>query len=120
MTPLDALLVALGAAVGAPARYLTNHWVREHLGGTPAAGTLVVNVVGSFVIGLLVGSGASGAPLALVGIGFCGALTTFSTLALELWDAMSDDRYPQAVANVVLSLGLGLGAAWLGWSLTSF
>ena len=119
MTLADALLVALGAAVGAPSRYLVNHWVRQRLGGTPAAGTLVVNVVGSFVLGLLVGGGATGAPLALVGIGFCGALTTFSTLALELWDAMSDDRYPHAVTNVVLSLTLGLGAAWLGWFLTS-
>jgi fluoride exporter len=119
VTLADALLVALGAAIGAPSRYLTNHWVRQRLGGTPAAGTLVVNVVGSFVLGLLVGAGATGAPLALVGIGFCGALTTFSTLALELWDAMSDDRYPEAVTNVVLSLTLGLGAAWLGWVLTS-
>jgi len=117
VTPADALLVAGGAAVGAPLRYLTNHWVREHLGGTPAAGTLVVNVVGSFVLGCLVGAGVGTAPLALLGIGFCGALTTFSTLALELWDAMSDDRYPHAVANVVLSLTLGIGAAWLGWVL---
>ena len=78
-----------------------------------------VNVAGSLVIGLIVGAGATGAPLALVGIGFCGALTTFSTLALEVWDALSDDRYPHAVANVALSLALGLGAAGLGWAMTS-
>ena len=118
MTPFDALLVALGAALGAPARYLVNHWVRERLGGTPTAGTLLVNVAGSFVLGLLVGGGAAPTALALVGIGFCGALTTFSTLALEIWDAMADDRHPHAVANVALSLTLGLGAAWLGWMLT--
>ncbi|HYH71577.1 MAG TPA: CrcB family protein [Nocardioides sp.] len=117
MTPAAALLVAAGAAVGAPLRYLVNAWVREHLGGTPAAGTLVVNVAGSFVLGALVGAGAGGAPLALVGVGFCGALTTFSTLALEVWDAMSDGRRTQAVANVALSLVLGIGAAWLGWAL---
>ena len=119
MTLTHALLVALGAAVGAPLRYLGNHWVRVHLGGTPAAGTLVVNVVGSFVLGVVVGAGLGTAPLALVGVGFCGALTTFSTLALEIWDAMSDDRYPHAVANVGLSLVLGLGAAWLGWTVGS-
>ena len=115
MNGLDALLVAAGAAVGAPVRYLASHTVRE-LGGTPPAGTLVVNVVGSLVLGLLVGGGTTGWPLALVGIGFCGALTTFSTLALELWDAMADGRPHHAVANVALSLGLGLGAAWLGWA----
>ena len=119
MNTVDALLVALGAAVGAPLRYLVNHAVRERLGGTPVAGTLVVNVVGSFVLGLLVGLGTEGWPFVLVGVGFCGAFTTFSTLAVELWDAMSDDRYPHAATNVVLSLSLGLGAAWAGWALNS-
>jgi len=115
MTATAALLVALGAAVGAPLRYLVNHEVRARLGGTPAAGTLLVNVAGSFVLGVVVGAGLGSAPLALVGVGFCGALTTFSTLALEIWDAMADDRYAHAVANVALSLVLGLGAAWAGW-----
>ena len=117
MTPTEALLVALGAAVGAPLRYLVNHWLRERLGATPAAGTLVVNIAGSFVLGAIVGAGVGAAPLALIGIGFCGALTTFSTLALEIWDAMSDGRHHHAVANVALSLALGIGAASLGWVL---
>ena len=117
MTPTAALLVALGAAVGAPLRYLANHGIRARYGGTPTAGTLVVNVAGSFVLGLVVGAGLGSAPVALVGIGFCGALTTFSTLALEIWDALADDRRAHAVANVALSLTLGLGAAWLGWAL---
>ena len=119
MTPLHALLVALGAAVGAPARYLVNHWIRERLGGTPTAGTLLVNVAGSLALGLLVGTGPTASAVALVGVGFCGSLTTFSTLALEIWDAMDDDRHAHAVANVALSLALGIGAAWLGWALTS-
>ena len=78
MTLTNALLVALGAAVGAPLRYLVNQGIRARFGGTPAAGTLVVNVVGSFVLGVVVGAGLGTAPVALVGIGFCGALTTFS------------------------------------------
>ncbi|HZB66020.1 MAG TPA: CrcB family protein [Ornithinibacter sp.] len=118
MNGLDALLVAAGSALGAPLRYLVSRTVGD-LGGAPPAGTLVVNVVGSLFIGLLVGGGTTGWPLALVGIGFCGALTTFSTLALELWDAMADGRPHHAVANVALSLGLGLGAAWLGWALAA-
>ena len=111
------LLVILGAAVGAPLRYATDRVVQSrHDTGFPW-GTFTVNVVGSFVLGVVVGAGLGTAPVALVGIGFCGALTTFSTLALEIWDAMADDRYPHAAANVALSLTLGLGAAWLGWAL---
>jgi len=117
MTLSTALLVALGAAVGAPLGYLANHGIRARFGGTPAAGTLVVNVFGSFALGILVGAGVGSAPMALVGIGFCGALTTYSTLGLELWDALADDRHAHAVTNVALSLTLGLGAAWLGWAL---
>lgn len=113
-----ALMVALGAAVGAPARFYANHWIREH-GGTPTAGTLFVNVVGSFVLGILVSAGASQTLLAAVGVGFCGALTTFSTLALELWDALRDDRRTHAIANLTLSCVLGVGAAYLGWVIGS-
>ncbi len=115
MSALDALLVALGAAVGAPLRYLANHVARERLGTTPAAGTLAVNVVGSLVLGSLAGAAVTGAPLALVGTGFCGALTTFSTLALELWDALEDDRPVHAAVLLLSSLVLGIGAAALGW-----
>ena len=117
MNPGDALLVALGAAVGAPLRHLVDHRIRTRLGGTPAAGTLAVNVAGSFVLGVVVGADLGTAPMALVGIGFCGAFTTFSALALQVWDAMAQDRYPHAVANIALSLTLGLAAAWLGWVL---
>ena len=119
MTVVDALLVALGAAVGAPLRYLAHHVARERLGATPVVATLAVNVVGSAVLGVLVGAAVDGAPLALVGTGFCGALTTFSTLALELWDALEDDRPVAAAANLLLSLVLGVGAAAVGWSLTA-
>lgn len=115
MTAVDAVLVALGAAVGAPLRYLASHVTRERLRTTPVVGTLVVNVVGSLVLGLLVGAAVTGAPLALVGVGFCGALTTFSTLALELWDALEDGRPVHAAVNTLLSVLLGVGAGVLGW-----
>ncbi|WP_404380040.1 CrcB family protein [Knoellia locipacati] len=116
---MTALLVALGAAVGAPLRYAVNHWMRERWGATPTAGTLAVNVIGSLVLGVVVGAGVDGSRLALVGTGFCGSLTTFSTLALELQDAFGDERPRDAVVNVLLHLLLGVGAAWLGWALTS-
>lgn len=114
----DAALVALGAALGAPARHLTGVWLRQRWGATPVAGTLVVNVAGSFVLGLLAGPALGGAWLALIGIGFCGAYTTFSTLALDLWSALAVQQRRYAVANATLSLTLGLAAAYLGFALT--
>lgn len=89
MTPLTVMLVALGAAVGAPVRYL----VEKRLAGAYPWGTWVVNVVGSAVLGAtagyVVGPGASGstaALVALVGTGFCGSLTTFGGFAAQVLD----------------------------------
>jgi CrcB protein len=95
---MTALLVALGAAVGAPARFLVAQYVR----GVRA--TLLVNVAGSAVLGLLVR--ASDSTYALVGVGFCGALTTYSTFAVEVAQTRSW-RY------VVLSVVLCIAAAAL-------
>lgn len=117
MTGTDALLVALGAAVGAPARMVVGHWVRDRFGTTAAAGTLAVNVLGSLALGALVGAGVGAGWVALLGIGFCGAFTTFSSLALEVWEAMADGRRVEATAVVASSLVLGIGAAALGWSM---
>ncbi len=95
---MTALLVALGAAIGVPLRFLvTQRWPGR-------AGTLAVNVVGSAVLGALVHPSASTA--ALVGTGFCGGLTTYSTFAVEAAQARSS-RY------VVTTVALCLGAAGL-------
>lgn len=112
------LLVALGAAVGAPLRYAVTQLLRDR-GATTHLGTLAVNVFGSLVLGLLIGGGVEGNALALWGTGFCGALTTMSTLALEVWDGIFERRTRHAIAQVCLHLVLGLGAAWLGWALAS-
>jgi CrcB protein len=73
------LLVALGAAVGAPLRYLAGHVLdrRVHWG------TLLVNLVGSALLGALAGAAVEGRWLALLGTGFCGGLTTYSALAVQ-------------------------------------
>jgi CrcB protein len=74
------LLVALGAALGAPLRFLCASILDRR--GLPA-GTLLVNVAGSLVLGLLVGADVDGAPLALLGTGFCGGFTTYSAFAVQ-------------------------------------
>lgn len=83
MTGTAALLVALGAAVGAPLRLLATHrWDGPGDHRWPH-GTLAVNLVGSLVLGALVGAAVDGRLLALLGTGFCGALTTYSSFAVQ-------------------------------------
>jgi CrcB protein len=112
------VLVAVGAAVGAPVRFAVTQLLRDR-GATTHLGTLLVNVAGSFALGMLVAAAVDGNALALLGWGFCGALTTMSTLALEVWDGIFERRIRHAVAQLVLHLVLGLGAAWFGWAIAS-
>jgi CrcB protein len=83
---IEPLLVGLGGAVGAVGRYAVGRALEDWQFPFP---TLVVNVVGSFVLGFVVALGAADRPLALVGVGFCGAFTTYATFsvdAVRLWD----------------------------------
>ena len=114
----DLLLVALGGAVGAPARYLTDRWVSARTDGFPW-GTITVNVVGSLLLGVLAGfaGGTASWLLTLAGTGFCGALTTFSTFSYETVRLVEEGRSRTAVANVALSLLVGLTACAAGYAL---
>lgn len=116
---MTALLVILGGAVGAPVRYLTDLYVRDRLGGAFPWGTLVVNLVGAFVLGLVAGAASASAlphwALTLVGTGFCGALTTFSTFSYETVRLTEAGNWRAACANVAVSLVAGLAAVAVGW-----
>ena len=112
---MTVLLVALGAAVGAPTRYLTDRAVQLRFGPGRPWGTLSVNVVASLVLGILVGAQVATTAAALVGTGFCGALSTYSTFAYETMRLDATGRRGVAVANVGLSLVAGIGAAALGY-----
>ncbi|HEY4378603.1 MAG TPA: fluoride efflux transporter CrcB [Acidimicrobiales bacterium] len=111
---MTVLLVLIGGAVGAPARYLADQAVQRRHGTTFPWGTWTVNVVGSFVLGLVVAAG-SGWLVTLAGTGFCGALTTYSTFGYETVRLAEEGETRSAVLNVVASLAAGLGAAALGW-----
>ena len=111
---MSLLLVAMGAAGGAPLRYLVDRWVQSRRDVLLPVGTLTVNVAGSLLLGLVVGAAAPPAVLLLAGTGFCGALTTFSTFGFETVRLVEDGAYGVAALNVTLSLVLGLGAAGLG------
>jgi fluoride exporter len=115
------VLVVLGGAVGAVARYLLDAAVTARVGGRLPWGTVVVNVLGSAVFGVLAGLAMSGrissAVLALVGTGFCGAFTTASTLAWETVALAEQASVRVSAANLALTLGLGLPVAAAGLAL---
>jgi fluoride exporter len=115
------ILVLAGGALGAVARYLTDRALRSWVGPAFPWGTLVVNVVGSFVLGILTGL-AAGANLPdwahhLAATGFCGALTTYSTFAHETVALAAAREWRYASVNAGATVLAGLGACWLGWAL---
>jgi fluoride exporter len=112
------LPVLVGAAVGAPLRYLVDRAVQSRHDSLFPWGTFTVNVAGSFLLGLLTGAAASGAASpelqAALGVGFCGALTTWSTLSYETLRLVEQRSRLVAVANLVGSIVAGLVSATLG------
>ncbi|MEU9125841.1 fluoride efflux transporter CrcB [Streptomyces sp. NPDC048506] len=110
------LLVIAGAVVGAPLRFLTDRAVQARHDTVFPWGTFTVNVIGSVVLGLVSGAVTAGVASPqvqlLVGTGFCGALTTYSTFSYETLRLAEDGARFFAAANVVVSLVAGLGAAF--------
>ncbi|HEY3941801.1 MAG TPA: fluoride efflux transporter CrcB [Acidimicrobiales bacterium] len=111
-------VVAAGGLVGAPARYLLDRAISTRVASDVPWGTFVVNVSGTLLLGFLTGLtlGDHLGPIdrALLGTGFCGAYTTFSTFTFETVRLVEDGRFLAAAGNVLLSLAVGLGAAAAG------
>ncbi|MFD0022914.1 fluoride efflux transporter CrcB [Streptomyces sp. NPDC058382] len=115
------LLVIVGAAVGAPMRYLTDRAVQSRHDTVFPWGTFTVNVSGCLILGLLTGAVTAGAASShvqlLLGTGLCGALTTYSTFSYETLRLAEDGARFYAAANVVGSVAAGLGAVYVGVTL---
>ncbi len=107
-------LVAVGGALGAVLRHAV-YLAVERRTARPRA-TLLVNVVGSFALGGLVAAAPSDAVL-LLGVGACGAFTTFSTFAVETVDAVEDGGYAAATVTATVNLAGALAAVALAWGL---
>jgi CrcB protein len=114
------LLVALGACVGAPLRWLIDTQVQRRWSPVLPLGTLTANVLGSLVLGFLAYQLEPGSPaLLLIGVGFCGALTTFSSFAWETLQLAEGGGSRYALLNILGSLVLCLTAAVTGWGVAS-
>jgi CrcB protein len=114
---MTALLVVLGAAIGAPLRYLTDRYMLARFGDGFPWGTLAVNIAGSFVLGLVLGLPLSAGTVALLGTGFCGALTTYSTFSWEILALARRREILMAGGYALLSVTAGMGAAVIGGAL---
>lgn len=115
------LWIALGGALGSVARFACSAWVASVVGETFPWGTMLINVVGSFVIGFFATlTGPDGRALVsgdirqFVMIGICGGYTTFSSFSLQTMSLAQDGEYVRASLNVVLSVVLCLASVWLG------
>lgn len=121
------LLVALGGAVGSVARYYLSVWSAQRMGAwgadsvtAAAAGTLGINVLGSFVLGAIATFALTRATVItpemrlLLGVGLCGGFTTFSTFTLEAWSFVQRGQYGAAAIYMAASCGLGLVAVISG------
>jgi CrcB protein len=112
-----ALAVALAGSLGAVARFVTDGAVQDRTSGPFPFGTLTVNCVGSFILGVVTGlawyHGLGGRANAVVGVGFCGAFTTWSSVTWETVRLAEDGLGRQAVVSVVGGVAAALASAAL-------
>jgi CrcB protein len=113
------LFIGLGGALGAISRYLVQGWVQDFAGGRFPWGTFAVNISGSFLLGLVFALAMDRGVLSPevrvpVMVGFIGSYTTFSTLMLESWTLVEDGDLTRVLANLALSVLVGMVAVVAG------
>jgi len=116
-TEIEMLLIGLGGAIGAISRFGIAEIAKRTFSGAFPVGTLIANLAGCFLIGVLLGSGQADKsdPLRLgVGVGFLGALTTFSTFGAETINQVNEGNWGIVIGNISANLILGLTCVVLG------
>ncbi|MFR9754000.1 fluoride efflux transporter CrcB [Nocardia sp. 004] len=112
------LFVIIGAMIGAPIRYLTDRAVQARHDSVFPWGTFTVNLTGSFLLGVLTGAVSTDSALRLlIGTGLCGALTSYSTFSYETLRLAGTGARFSAAANLIATIGAGLGAYYIGTTL---
>ncbi|MGP8060097.1 MAG: fluoride efflux transporter CrcB [Acidimicrobiales bacterium] len=118
-----AIVVGVAGGVGAVVRYLVDGAVHQRIPRTFPYGTLLINVSGSLVLGLVTGllwyHGLPARARLVVGVGFCGGLTTWSTAAWESVRLAEDRRWPEATLYTFGGLAAALAAATAGIALAA-
>ena len=112
------VLLCIGGAFGAVARYKLGAILLRHEAGTFPFGTFAINTAGALLLGLLCGFGVSGNSYLLFGDGFCGAFTTFSTFAVESVQLIRGKARKKAVLFAVMSVSAGLVCFMIGYGVT--
>jgi len=123
VSPLAWVGFVIAAAVGAPVRYLVDGAIAERAEGVFPWGTFVINASGSLLLGALTGLGLYHAfpkvPKVILGTGFCGSYTTFSTFTYETVELLEEGALNEAARNALGTLIVGAGAAALGLALAA-
>jgi CrcB protein len=112
---MNTLMVILGAAIGAPSRFLVDQYFKKFT--DKPVGTFTVNILGSFFIGLTFSSTEHWHDL--LAIGFAGSFTTWSTFIIDLYLGYELKKYRVISINLVASITFGLLAAYLGYNLVA-
>ncbi|MDQ0156675.1 fluoride efflux transporter CrcB [Robertmurraya andreesenii] len=108
------LSIALGGFFGANARYLIGQWAKKKLRTDVPIGTLAVNLIGSFLLGILIGGSFEGHVYHLIGVGFMGAFTTFSTMNVEAVQLYMKKKIAVSVIYLGITYIGGILLAFLG------
>jgi len=114
-----ALYVGIGGMLGSMLRFFISQWALKFSSGIAPSGTLIVNIIGSFLLGFLIHffGKMDRSYYVLLTSGFCGGFTTFSTFSAENVDLLLTNQVGSAFLYMGLSLILGLAAATGGWYL---
>lgn len=118
------LYIALGSAIGGVSRYLLGGLIQRWAGGTFPLHTLIINVTGSLLLGFLYRYGADSNVMsqevrAMLTVGLCGGYTTFSAFSLETVRLLDGGESGKAMAYVLLSVVISVGAVLLGGAAAS-
>lgn len=114
------MVIGIGGFFGSISRHILSQLTDKLVGNPSPIGTLLVNVIGSFIIGAVMYLSMRNLVLSpawrfAIGTGFLGAFTTFSTFSYETFQLIESGQYPYALGNILLNVGISLTATFVGW-----